>query len=89
MEKPIPGVYRHFKGHTCVVLGVSKDTETKEEFVSYIHDGQLWNRPLAMFTGTVTRHGKTFPRFVFVDMLKNMVPLIEYLANPPYLKEGT
>lgn len=30
------GVYRHYKGHLYLVLGVARQTETKEELVIYV-----------------------------------------------------
>lgn len=59
------GLYRHFKGALYEVVGVAKHSETLEEYVVYKHqdDGSLWIRPLKMFLETVTRDGKTMPRF--------------------------
>ena len=92
MQQPRPGLYRHFKGIRCVVLGVSKHSETKEPYVVYLHDNQMWHRPLEMFMGTVTREGKTVPRFVYEGPLdyenKDSLPvLMEYLSIAPYMKE--
>lgn len=61
-----PGRYRHFKGSEYLVLGVARHSETHELLVVYrplYGDGGLWVRPLAMFTETVTRDGRTGPRF--------------------------
>lgn len=63
------GRYRHFKGKYYEVLGVARHSETGEELVVYrplYGERGLWVRPLSMFTETVTRDGKTFPRFEFV-----------------------
>lgn len=30
------GVYRHYKGHLYLVLGVARQTETEEELVIYV-----------------------------------------------------
>lgn len=68
MDDVKPGKYRHFKGNEYEVLGVAKHSETQEELVIYksLHDGALWARPKAMFLETVTKEGKTFPRFEYV-----------------------
>ena len=61
-----PGRYRHFKGMEYRVLGLARHSETLEPMVVYqalYGDGALWVRPAAMWTETVTRDGKTFPRF--------------------------
>lgn len=63
------GRYRHFKGRYYEVIGVARHSETGEELVVYrplYGERGLWVRPLAMFTETVTRDGKTLPRFEFV-----------------------
>lgn len=63
------GRYRHFKGKYYEVLGVARHSETGEELVVYrplYGERGLWVRPLAMFTETVERDGKTVPRFEFV-----------------------
>lgn len=65
-EVHIGGVYRHFKGNAYEVIAVGKHSETLESLVIYralYGDGEVWVRPLAEFTGTVTRDGKTRPRF--------------------------
>lgn len=58
-----PGVYEHFKGIMCKVIGVARHSETLEELVVYEHDGELFVRPVAMFLETVERDGKVMPRF--------------------------
>ena len=63
------GRYRHFKGKYYEVLGVARHSETGEELVVYrplYGERGLWVRPLAMFTETVERDGKSMPRFEFV-----------------------
>lgn len=65
------GLYKHYKGHKCLVLGVGRHSETEEELVVYIHpdqDGapQIWLRPKAMFFEDVdTAEGK-HPRFKYL-----------------------
>lgn len=65
-----PGKYQHFKGNFYQVLHVAKHSETEEEFVVYqplYGDRDIWIRPLAMFDEEITRDGKTFKRFSFVE----------------------
>ena len=64
------GTYKHFKGSFYEVLDVARHSETEEEFVVYrtlYGDHSLWVRPLAMFDETITREGKTFKRFQYVE----------------------
>lgn len=63
------GKYRHFKGGEYEVIGIAKDSETLENVVVYralYGDGELWVRNAEMFSETVTREGKTFPRFEYI-----------------------
>ena len=63
-----PGIYRHFKGNMYKVLYMAKHSETMEEMVVYqalYGEMGIWVRPAAMFCETVTREGRTFPRFEF------------------------
>ena len=66
------GIYEHFKGDRCEVIGVAKHSETLEEMVVYRHlDGRgLWARPLAMFFEEVERDGNKMPRFKFIGEVK-------------------
>ena len=64
------GKYRHFKGGEYEVIGIAKDSETLENVVVYralYGDGELWVRSAEMFSETVTREGKTFPRFEYIS----------------------
>lgn len=66
------GIYKHFKtGNEYRVIGVSKHSETLEDFVVYEalyenNKSKFWIRPLAMFTEDVEWEGKKVPRFSFL-----------------------
>ncbi len=63
------GKYRHFKGMEYEVIGVAKHSETLAPMVVYralYGDGGLWVRPAEMWQETVTRDGKTQPRFTYI-----------------------
>ena len=65
-EVHIGGKYRHFKGNEYEVLYIAKHSEDLQPMVVYralYGEGDVWVRPLAMFTDIVTRDGKTMPRF--------------------------
>ena len=64
-----PGVYKHFKGFLCRVIGVGKHSETLEDLVFYEHENdlaKLWARPVEMFLEEVEVDGKKVPRFQFI-----------------------
>ena len=66
MNEIRPGLYRHFKGKEYRVLYTATHSETLEPMVVYqALYGQrgIWVRPAAMWNETVTREGKTLPRF--------------------------
>lgn len=66
----IGGKYRHFKGKEYEVLHIAKHSEDLEPMVVYralYGEGEVWVRPLAMFADSVTREGKTMPRFVEIE----------------------
>ena len=63
------GRYRHFKGGEYEVIGIARHSETREEMVVYralYGEGGLWVRPASMWEETVTRDGKTSPRFTYI-----------------------
>ncbi len=63
------GLYRHFKGKEYRVLYTATHSETLEPMVVYqALYGQrgIWVRPAAMWNETVTREGKTLPRFTYI-----------------------
>lgn len=69
MNEIRPGLYRHFKGKEYRVLYTATHSETLEPMVVYQalygHRG-IWVRPAAMWNETVTREGKTLPRFTYI-----------------------
>lgn len=70
MEEVKIGKYRHFKGKEYEVLCIAKHSETLEDMVVYkalYGDGSVWVRPLSMWNETVTKDGKTYRRFEFME----------------------
>ena len=64
------GKYRHFKGNEYEVIGVGKHSETLEEMVIYralYGEGGYWVRPAEMWNEEITRDGKTFKRFTYIE----------------------
>ena len=69
MNEIRPGLYRHFEGKEYRVLYTATHSETLEPMVVYqALYGQrgIWVRPAAMWNETVTREGKTLPRFTYI-----------------------
>ena len=69
MNEIRPGLSRHFKGTEYRVLYTATHSETLEPMVVYqALYGQrgIWVRPAAMWNETVTREGKTLPRFTYI-----------------------
>ena len=69
MNEIRPGLYRHFKGKEYRDLYTATHSETLEPMVVYqALYGQrgIWVRPAAMWNETVTREGKTLPRFTYI-----------------------
>ena len=63
------GRYRHFKGGEYEVLFLARNSESDEIMVVYralYGEGEVWVRPASMWNETVTREGKTFPRFTYI-----------------------
>jgi cyclomaltodextrinase len=63
------GKYKHYKGNEYEVLGAAKHSETLEELIVYralYGEGNLWVRPLKMFTEKVEIRGKKVPRFKYI-----------------------
>ncbi|RKR06934.1 uncharacterized protein DUF1653 [Kushneria sinocarnis] len=65
-QRPVPGIYRHYKGALYEVLGTAHHSESEEQLVVYRalygHYG-LWVRPLAMFMESVEIDGEPVARF--------------------------
>lgn len=64
------GKYRHFKGKEYEVIAIAKHSETLQDMVVYkclYGDYSIWVRPLSMFEESITRDGKTFRRFEYID----------------------
>ncbi len=64
------GKYRHFKGNEYEVVALAHHSETMEEMVVYkalYGEGEYWVRPASMWNETLTRDGKTFKRFTYIE----------------------
>lgn len=69
----INGIYRHYKGNMYKVIGIANHSETLEKMVVYkamYADGDLWVRPLDMFTECVEINGRAVARFELVNISK-------------------
>ncbi|MBR4235642.1 MAG: DNA helicase RecQ [Clostridia bacterium] len=75
MDYPKKGIWRHFKGGTYELMYIARHSETDEPMVVYraLYEcgetplgERVWVRPLSMWTESVTRNGRTFPRFTYV-----------------------
>lgn len=64
-----PGLYRHIKGNTYYAYGTATHSESQETMVIYASanaSGELWVRPLSMFTETLSTENGPTARFTFV-----------------------
>ena len=64
------GKYRHYKGGEYEVIGVANHSETLERMVVYralYGDGEIWVRPLSMWSESVVLNGITVPRFSYIE----------------------
>ena len=69
MEEIKIGKYRHFKGKEYEVLCLVKHSETEETLVIYralYGAGEIWARPISMWTETVEKNGETVQRFTYL-----------------------
>ena len=63
-----PGRYRHYKGNFYEVVGVANHSETLEKMVVYralYGEGELWVRPISMWSELVDVEGGQVPRFEY------------------------
>ena len=70
MQEPLPGRYRHYKGHDYQVIGIARHSETLEEVVVYralYGSEELWVRPRGMFLENVEVEGTVKPRFERIE----------------------
>lgn len=69
MSRPQKGqIYKHYKGKKYLVHDIVRHSETLEEMVFYetLYEcdlGQMWVRPLELFTGDLLVDGKMVKRF--------------------------
>ena len=69
MTKIKLGEYQHYKGNKYEVIGTARHSETLEKMVVYralYGEGELWVRPLAMFTENVKINDNPIPRFKYL-----------------------
>ena len=70
MEEIKLGKYRHFKGNEYEVIHLATHSETGEQMVVYralYGDGGVWVRPASMWNETITRDGKMYKRFTYIE----------------------
>ena len=68
VSKPVPGIYRHYKGNEYHLIDVATHSETEESMAVYrplYGDMALWVRPLSMWQESVEREGRSVPRFEY------------------------
>jgi hypothetical protein len=83
MEKVEVGkTYQHFKGDMYIVKGFANHTETMECLVLYQKqngpDGDIWARPITMFTDHIERDDYKGPRFKLQEEIKNTLPATRF-----------
>ena len=64
------GIYQHYSGKYYQVLGISRHSETLEDFVVYqalYGDFGLWVRPIHMFSEKIQYESREVSRFSFVS----------------------
>lgn len=69
MQIPKPGRYRHYKGNEYELIGIANHSETLEKMVVYralYGEGELWVRPLSMWSETVEVNGEKKCRFTYI-----------------------
>ena len=69
MNEPKKGKYRHYKGNEYELVGIANHSETLEKMVVYralYGAGELWVRPLSMWSETVVVGGVAVSRFTYI-----------------------
>ena len=69
MNQIVKGIYKYFKGGIYEVTNICENNDTSEQFVVYHNinnKNKKYIRSLTEFFETITKDGKTFPRFEFV-----------------------
>jgi len=69
MEKPRLGKYRHYKGNEYELIAFARHSETLEDMAVYralYGDGDIWVRPLSMWSETVLVNGRELARFEYI-----------------------
>lgn len=64
------GIYEHYKGNKYELLHIAKHFETLENMVVYkalYGEGEIWVRPLSMWSEQVEIDGKSVPRFKLIE----------------------
>lgn len=64
------GIYKHYKGNLYELIGIANHSETLEKMVVYkalYGEGELWVRPLSMWSEKIEINGKTVTRFEYYD----------------------
>lgn len=64
------GIYEHYKGNKYELLHIAKHSETLENMVVYkalYGEGEIWVRPLSMWSEQVEIDGKAVPRFKLIE----------------------
>ena len=67
---PRKGIYRHYKGNKYELIHIANHSETLEKMVVYkalYGDGDIWVRPLYMWSEPVVVDGKEVLRFEYVE----------------------
>ena len=66
----IKGIYEHYKGNRYELLYVANHSETLERMVVYkalYGAGEIWVRPLSMWSEEVEVNGSKIPRFKLIE----------------------
>lgn len=74
------GLYQHYKGNLYEAVGVSRHSETLQEFVVYralYGDYRLWIRPYEMFNEKILIDNKEVDRFKYLSPTLEVAPTIQ------------